>query len=239
MRTARNAVLLASAAVLVGSTAAAQSSSADAQVDACMQADTNAHWQQVSRAWADESGLSWSNDSLRQVLLGLAERDQSVRQPGQLADSMDTPTFRRRMRAADSVNAAALRVIIDRFGWPTRHMVGSRGASAAFLVAQHNASLQHEALRLMRALPRGEVSPGELAMLVDRVRIRDRRPQWYGTQLAWDSTGVMRFDPIEDIEHLDARRKEAGLPPIPVYVCMMRAFYGRDVVWPPDSTAGR
>jgi Family of unknown function (DUF6624) len=204
-----------------------------------MAADTNTHWQQVSSAWTNEAGLTWSNDSLRTALLALAARDQSVRQPGQLADSMDTANFRARMRTTDSLDAAALRVILDRFGWPTRSMVGSKGASAAFLIAQHNEALQHEVLGLMQALPPSEVSPGERAMLEDRVRVHDGQPQRYGTQLTLDSGSVMRFDPIEDIAHLDARRVEVGLPPIPVYICMMRAFYGRQVVWPPEPPKAR
>ena len=215
--------------------AAAQSQNADSALNACLATDTTTGWQGVASAWADESGLTWSNDPLRQRLLRLAERDQSVRQAGQLADSLDTADFRRRMRVVDSTNATALRDIIDRFGWPTKSMVGPKGASAAFLIAQHNERLQHEVLALMQALPPGEVAPGERAMLEDRVRVRDGLPQRYGTQLTWDSTGVMRFDPIEDLDHLDARRVEVGLPPIPVYICMMRAVYGRQVAWPPDS----
>lgn len=215
--------------------AAAQSANADSALNACLAADTTTGWQGVASAWADESGRTWSNDSLRQVLLALAKADQSVRQAGQLADSLDTADFQLRMRVADSTNAAALRDIIGRFGWPTKSMVGPKGASAAFLIAQHNEELQHEVLALMKVLPPGEVAPGERAMLEDRVRVHDGLPQRYGTQLTWDSTGVMRFDPIEDLAHLDARRVEVGLPPIPVYICMMRAVYGREVVWPPES----
>jgi len=92
---------------------------------------------------------------------------------------------------------------------------------------------------LMRALPPAEVPPGDFAMLEDRVRVHDGQPQRYGTQLSLDGTGPMRFDPIEDLEHLDARRAEAGLPPLDVYSCMLRAFYGRDVVRPPASRRER
>ncbi len=234
----RSATLALLPLILVGvglQTAAAQLSNADSAVNACLAADTATRWLAVRAAWASDSGHTWSNDSLRGVLLDLGRADQAVRSAGGLADSMADPDFGRRMAAADSTNGAALRAIIDRFGWPTRSLVGVEGASAAFLIAQHSPALQHEALTLMRALPPGEVSPGDLAMLEDRVRVHDGQPQRYGTHLSLDSTGPIRFDPIEDLEHLDARRAEAGLPPIPVYTCMMRAVYGRDVVWPPGS----
>jgi hypothetical protein len=122
---------------------------------------------------------------------------------------------------------------MDRFGWPTKSMVGAKGASAAFVIAQHNPSLHHRVLALMQALPASEVSVGERAMLEDRVRVRDGLPQRFGTQASWDSTGVMHFDPIEDLEHLDARRVEVGLPPMPVYICVLQATYGRKLAWPP------
>jgi hypothetical protein len=47
------------------------------------------------------------------------------------------------------------------------------GADAAFLIAQHNASLQRTVLRPMGALPRTEVSQANLAMLEDRVLASD------------------------------------------------------------------
>ena len=37
------------------------------------------------------------------------------------------------------------------------------------------------------------------------------------------------FDPIEDVEHLDERRAKVGMPPMSVYLCVMRGIYGRDL----------
>lgn len=223
-------------ALLLGAPAAAlaaQNPAADSAVAACLQQDTATAWQRVGAAWDDESSKGWSNDSLRQQLLSLAAADQAVRQGAALADSMRDTAFVRRMAARDSLDAAALRAIIARFGWPRKSLVGARGAHAAFLIAQHNASLQHEALARMRRLPAGEVSPSDLALLEDRVLVSEGKPQRYGTQLRLSSDGRrMVFPPIEDVEHLDARRAAVGLPPIPVYLCVMRTLYGRDVADP-------
>ena len=133
--------------------------------------------------------------------------------------------FTRRMAARDSADSATLRAIMDRYGWPGRGLVGADGASAAWLVAQHVAGLQRDALRLMRALPAGEVSPSDMALLEDRILVSDGKPQRYGTQLTWAN----EFSPIEDIAHLDERRAAVGLPPLSVYLCMMKAFTGHDV----------
>jgi hypothetical protein len=210
----------------------AQQSHADSVADRCI-GDTTAPWTQVSRRWSSEVGRHWSNDSLRHVLLALRDSDQAVRQSPSLADSMRDSAFVRRMIARDSLDAAALRQIVVRYGWPTKSLVGAEGASAAFLIAQHNASLQPEALRLMGALPAGEVSPSDLAMLEDRVRVSQGKPQRYGTQLAFaDSGRRMVFDSIEDVAHLDERRAAAGLPPMTSYLCLMREMYGRDVADP-------
>lgn len=218
------------ALVMLAAPAAAQRSALDSIAATCMARDTSTAWQRVSAAWADERDSTWRNDSLRRQLIALAERDQAVRNAPALADSMRDSAFVRRMAERDSIDAAALRAIIDRYGWPSRSLVGAKGASAAFLVAQHNPSLQHEALRLMRALPPGEVSPSDLAMLEDRVRVSDGQPQRYGTQLHESDDGrTMVFDPIEDVAHLEERRAAAGLPPIPVYRCLMRAYSGREV----------
>lgn len=46
-------------------------------------------------------------------------------------------------------------------------MVGAAAANAAFLIVQHNGSLQHEMLRLMLTRPAGELSSADLAMLED------------------------------------------------------------------------
>jgi hypothetical protein len=204
---------------------AVQQSHADSVVQACVSADTATRWQQVQAAWSADTSRRWTNDSLRLALLALARADQAVRDVPNVVDSMRDSAFTRRMAARDAVDSAALRSIMDRYGWPGRGLVGAEGASAAWLLAQHIGGLQPEALRRMRALPAGEVSPTDMAMLEDRVLVSEGRPQRYGTQLTWAG----EFRPIEDIAHLDERRAAVGLPPLSVYLCMMKGLTGHDV----------
>jgi Family of unknown function (DUF6624) len=220
-------------ALLAPAPAAAQGASADTTLQHCVSLDTATAWMARRRAWSDDSTSRWTNDSLRQVLLRLGRADQAVRQGGgDLADSASSATFMRRMAATDSADARALQGIVDRFGWPTRSLVGVDGAEAAFLIAQHNPPLQPEARRLMRALPPAEYFPGDWAMLDDRIRVHEGMPQRYGTQLSIRGGEAMTFDPIQDVAHLDQRRAAVGLPPVDTYMCLMQALYGRPVVDP-------
>jgi hypothetical protein len=204
---------------------AAQQSHADSVVSACVAADTATRWQQVQAAWNADTTRRWTNDSLRLALLALARADQAVRDVPNISDSMRDTSFTRRMALRDAADSAELRAVMNRFGWPGRSLVGPDGASAAWLVAQHIDGLQHEVLRRMRALPAGEVSPTDLAMLEDRVLVSDDQPQRYGTQLTWAN----EFRPIDDIAHLDDRRAAVGLPPLSVYLCMMKGFTGHEI----------
>ena len=204
---------------------AAQQSHADSVVSACVALDTATAWQRVQAGWTSDTTRHWSSDSLRTRLLELARADQAVRDVPNISDSMQDAGFTRRMAARDSADSATLRAIMDRHGWPGRGLGGADGATAAWLVAQHVAGLQHEALRLMRALPAGEVSPTDMALLEDRILVSDGKPQRYGTQLTWAN----EFNPIEDMAHLDERRAAVGLPPLSVYLCMMKGFTGHDV----------
>jgi hypothetical protein len=49
------------------------------------------------------------------------------------------------------------------------------------------------------------------AMLEDRIRVFENRPQLYGTQLKPDAHGNPRPHAIEDRERVDERRRAVGL----------------------------
>jgi len=213
----------------------AQQTTGESPIAQCLKDEgPNARWYQVARHWTADSTRTWSNDSLRQVLLALAKADQAVRPAGSVPDSGDQVW--KRIAAQDSANAAVLREIVARYGWPGKRLVGIEGANAAWLIAQHNASLQREALRLMREMP-GDVSPMDLAYLEDRVLSGDGKPQRYGTQLRPARNGVAELFPIDDLEHVDERRAEAGLWPLGAYICVLQRTNGLKVKDPRASGA--
>src|SRR3989454_4371092 len=60
----------------------------------------------------------------------------------------------------------------------------------------------------------GEVSPLEVAMLEDRIRTFEGRPQRYGTQFDCDEHGRLSPLPLEDPAGVDARRRAIRLGPL-------------------------
>ena len=188
-------------------------------------------------SYGDESG-GWANDSLRRVLLALADQDRAVRRdfgPNTFADT----ALLRRMDAVDSANAVALLDIVRQFGWPGKSKVGALGASAAWLVAHHSPAklgLLEQAHRLMSALPPGEVSPADLAMLTDRLLVTQKKPQRYGTQFTPFVNGTTTLSPVEDPAGLEGRRADAGLPPMREQIREIEFRYQVRVVPAPPST---
>ena len=185
----------------------------------CPPPDTAASWVRASRLWSNERGLRWRNDSLRRVLLAMGEEDQGARAEfgARTVDSL----YVRRLTQLDSSLAARLNVILDRFGLPTRDMVGPAGSDAAMLIVQHNWPLQQRVLALSAMLPPNQISPEKLAMLEDRVLVHQGKPQRFGTQFTLGTDNVFRFAPIADTVRLDDRRAAAGMPPLSQYVCLL------------------
>ena len=146
-----------------------------------------------------------SMPEFRQEFLGMQEADQSARRP----KPYDWPTI----NAVDARQTARLKEIVAAYGWPSKTLVGSDGVLAAWLIAQHaikDPEFQLKVLDLMMPLVgRGEVDGFQYAYLYDRLH----RPQRYGTQGRCTPEG--RFEPreIEDPEHVDQRRAEAGVGP--------------------------
>jgi uncharacterized protein (TIGR03067 family) len=128
-------------------------------------------------------------------------------------------------KAVDRDNTAWLKGVVDKHGWPGKSLVGSDGALAAFLLVQHadlDPAFQKKCLGLMaEAVKNKEASPANLAYLTDRVALKERGVQVYGTQLRVEEGGV-RPAPIEDEANVDRRRQEVGLPPLAEYLKAVR-----------------
>jgi hypothetical protein len=112
--------------------------------------------------------------------------------------------------------------IVAEHGWPTRTLVGSDGATAAWAIAQHSdldPQFQRRMLELMRqAAAAGEADPGELAYLTDRVAANAGQPQTYGTQMGCGADGKPQLAPLADPDRVDELRAEAGLPTLAEYL---------------------
>ena len=125
----------------------------------------------------------------------------------------------KKQQPIDKANIARLGQIIEEHGWPRRGLVGDKGAIAAFLVLQHaDYTYQKKYLPLVRAaVAAGETRAEDLALLEDRVLMREGKKQIYGSQLQQNDKGAWEFYPIEDEPNVDERRQAVGLPSLAEY----------------------
>jgi hypothetical protein len=153
-------------------------------------------------------------DAIRSELLAMAEEDLRVRSE-LAADGSLFGTYHPRMRAVHDVHASRLASMFEQWGWPGEPQVGADGAKAAWLIVQHaiaQPQIQRRALEALRtAAARGDVPQLQPAMLDDRIRTLEGRPQRYGTQFDWDAEGMLSPLPIDDPGRVDDRRRGLGL----------------------------
>lgn len=71
---------------------------------------------------------------------------------------------------------------------------------------------------LKKDVDAGLMAGESYALLYDRAQLALGRPQRFGSQVARDSNGGLIVLPLEDAEHVDARRKEWSLQPLKDYV---------------------
>ncbi len=143
-------------------------------------------------------------------LEAIYDRDQKTR------SGRDSAAF---IAYIDSCNLAQVKHLIDRYGWLGKSIVGARGNQALFLVIQHaDLAIQEQYFPLLRqSVEAGESRPGHLALLNDRILMRQGKPQIYGSQVVFDDKGQAVFYPIEDEPNVNARRAAMGLEPIEQY----------------------
>lgn len=131
------------------------------------------------------------------------------------------------IKQKDSINLVKVKHIINQFGWPGIDLVGKKGAKTIFLVIQHADSLtQVTYLPLLRdAVSQKNANPQYLALLEDRVLIRQGQPQLYGSQVKRNEKGENEFYPIRDEIHVNERRASMGLEPIEKYAAYFNITY--------------
>jgi hypothetical protein len=162
------------------------------------------------------------NEMLRGELIAMRAEDLGVRADLAAADELGGP-YVPRMEAIHLKNAARLRELIDRHGWPGEDIAGKDGAEAAWLIAQHaigEPEFQRRALRWMReSAAEGRIPAWHAAYLEDRIAMCEGRPQRFGTQWLDDPRdGRIRPWKLADIERVNELRAGVGLSdlrPIP------------------------
>lgn len=180
---------------------------------------------------------------LRQMLLDMVEESRGLR-ARLAADGSLFQGYNEEMRALHNKQAKALAGYVDgKGGWPGISMVGEDGATAAWLIVQHAIGLP----RFMRAClgmiddaaAKGDAPRWQVALLTDRIRWLEGKPQVYGTQFDWDGNGELNPLPIEDEANVDARRAAASLKSLKDGIAQRRSEAARDGEVPPADPATR
>lgn len=121
---------------------------------------------------------------------------------------------------ADSINTIRICELIDEKGYPGRSLVGDGHASTGFLVIQHaDLEIQEKYLPIItKAADDGELNWSSVALLVDRVNMRNGKPQIYGSQVSrHPETNEYYFGEIAEPYKIDSIRATVGLGPLQSY----------------------
>ncbi|RME98847.1 MAG: hypothetical protein D6772_08470, partial [Bacteroidetes bacterium] len=130
------------------------------------------------------------NHELRQRLATIAERDQYYRlQMAEIAktEGWNNPVIREMyelQQELDSLNYLQIDTIIATYGYPGRSMVGPLGSTALLVIQRAPLAEQLKHLpELQAAADKGELLWSDLALLIDKLKMRQGEPQVYGTQV--------------------------------------------------------
>lgn len=183
--------------------------------------------------------MQYSNESLSQELVALAKGDLSVRDELIADSSLGLHGYHPRMEVVHKDNSARLASLIEQYGWPGLTLVGEEGAWAAWLIVQHsigNPPFMRRCLSLLKhSASNGEAITWQVAILEDRIRMYEGKPQIYGSQLHPDKNGQLNTYQIEDPESVNDRRLAVGLNTIEKRTAELRAQRDREnIQTPPD-----
>ncbi|NMM48954.1 DUF6624 domain-containing protein [Marinigracilibium pacificum] len=147
-------------------------------------------------------------------------------------DSDEMKYFWSLMQAEDKKLEKEVVEIIEKHGWVGKSLVGGKANTALWLVIQHAPlEIQEKYIPLMtESVKKGESSGSQLALLVDRIEMRNGRPQIYGSQITTNNeTGETQVHELVDPANVNKRRAEVGLGPLEDYA---RRF---GIDWSPES----
>lgn len=167
------------------------------------------------------------NKPLKNQLEKIYVRDQTLRQLYEEAeekfgsDSDEMNYYWQVVSEQDSLNELETESIIEKHGWVGKSIVGGQANMTLWLVIQHAAlETQEKYLPLLReSVMEGESSGSHLALLEDRIQMRNGEPQTYGSQITMDNeSGEQMIYDIKDPEYVNQRRAKVGLDPLEEYV---------------------
>ena len=156
------------------------------------------------------------DESLEKALLDMEARDQALRAELTASGALNE-RYHARLEELHRAHASRLRQIIAVFGWPGFALVGDKGSQAAWRIALHAISepgFMRQCRDLLDAASQArDVPRWQFAIIDDRIRVYEGKPQRYGTQLRHGSQGLEPH-PLENEARVNSMRMQAGLPPL-------------------------
>ncbi len=172
-------------------------------------------------------GQSLLNEALINQLDSIRNDDQKYRnelesiQARYGGDSKEMKDLLNIIHKTDSSNRTKIEAILNKYGWLGTDRIGEEGNATLFLVIQHSdLVVQERYLPMMRdAVKRGNAKSNSLALLEDRVALRQGKRQIYGSQVSWNmKTNEYYVLPLNDPDNVDKRRAEVGLQALSDYL---------------------
>ena len=114
-------------------------------------------------------------------------------------------------------NERKVKNILDKYGWPTKEMIGEQGNWTICNVIQHSDNeIRIKYLPIMRkAVKEKKLEPRFLVRTEDRIATEQGDLQIYGGQMKYyPETKSFNVWPVYDPVNIDKRRAEIGLEPI-------------------------
>lgn len=137
------------------------------------------------------------------------------------SDNIEIIALSETITEKDSINLFKIEKILNEYGWLGADVIGEQGNNTLFLVIQHSDLVtQVKYLPLMReAVKLGNAQGKDLALLEDRVAMKQGKRQVYGSQIKKDyDTGESYVWPLIEPEKVNERRAKVGLKPIEDYI---------------------
>lgn len=166
----------------------------------------------VNLAWSTKMDSLFQEDQQARLLMMHLKKEGANKQQ---IDSVQAV-----IRKKDEANLRFVTSLIDEQGWLGPQEVGFQGAQALFLVIQHaNLKTQKKYYPLIvEAEKEGKILSSNVAILEDRIAVREGRPQTYGSQGFYDEKQKKTLVyPLVDAEKIDELRKARGLSTMQAY----------------------
>ena len=173
-----------------------------------------------------------TDPALRAELINLREVDQRAREQcarGNADEQMKC--LSETLERVDKPNTDRLNEIFRQHGLPTEKSIGKDGVQAFLLILQHapDESLRQKLLKpVTKAFKRKEISPMDFANYIDRLLVRQNKPQIYGSNFEIKE-GKLVMSETRKRKDLNKRRQKIGLPTIEEYAKKLKEIYNLEV----------